>query len=110
VDGDENCAGADGSEGMPFCTIAEAVSEIGAGQKGVVVLHAAADSYGESITVAGNGSMIAFIGAPGEEPVWQNSGANASLRADDSAVVFAHKIAFRGSQGSALALTFGGNA
>jgi hypothetical protein len=94
----------------PYCTIAAAVANV-SGQKRVVILHEAANPYQESITIAENGTMVAFIGATGEIPEWQNQNAmNASLRADNGGVVFAHKIAFRGSTNSAVLVSVGGSA
>jgi hypothetical protein len=107
VDGDANCNGADGSEAMPYCTIQAAVMDIGMGQKGVVFLHEAAGPYNESITVDGNASVVAFIAAEGEAPVWRN-GLGASLRADLNGTVFAHNILFQNSTNSVLLLSAGG--
>jgi hypothetical protein len=111
VDGDPGCDnGGDGSAETPYCTIAAAVANV-TGQKRVVVLHEAAGPYYESITVAGNGTMVAFIGAAGEKPVWQNQdAANASLRADNGAAVYAHSVAFRSSTNSAVVVSLGGKA
>jgi hypothetical protein len=106
VNGDAVCASGDGSEATPFCTIQEGVDAIGVGFEGVVVIHESATPYGETVTVTNLNTRIAFIGAPGEAPVWGHGGAH-SLRAD-GARLYVHNIRFFSAATSAIEATFGG--
>ncbi|NJL71530.1 MAG: hypothetical protein HC888_07875 [Candidatus Competibacteraceae bacterium] len=110
VDGDTvNCGTADGSESAPFCTITAAIAQITDGAKGTLILHELDNdqTYDESATI-GAATVIAFLAADGEFPVWRGGAGNA-LRADEGASIYVHRISFRSASSSAMVVTLGGH-
>lgn len=55
VDGDaDGCGAADGSMAAPYCTIAEALDQIGQASRGTVRITATTQPYGEALVIEGN--------------------------------------------------------
>lgn len=93
VDGDAgDCLGADGSMALPYCTIGEAVDQIGQASRGTIRIVATGAPYGEAIEIDGN-RVVALLGDGPELPAW--FGIAAPTLTVDSATVFAHRIGWR---------------
>ncbi|NVB40460.1 hypothetical protein G6O69_21650 [Pseudenhygromyxa sp. WMMC2535] len=109
VDGDNGgCSDSSwGTEEVPFCTIGAAVEDVG--EYGGIVLHEMTGaSYEESADIVG-GEGIAFVGAVGEEPVWENEGVLPSLQARFGAKVFVDGVKFLDSSSSAISISNAGS-
>lgn len=93
VDGDAaDCLGADGSMAAPYCTIGEAIDQIGQASRGTLRIAATGAPYGEAIEIDGN-RVVALLADGDELPAW--FGIAGPTLTVDSATVFAHRIAWR---------------
>jgi hypothetical protein len=82
VDGDAgDCASADGSEAQPFCTIAEAMAEIGPGSRGTLRIAATATPYLEQLSITAD-RIVAVVAWGDAPPVLDMVGAAPTIVVD----------------------------
>ena len=99
VDGDaRDCGLADGTEVAPYCTVADALTNIGVGELGTLRIHARelGAAYMESITV-GAGRVVAMLPADEGVPRLSGSGVVAPLTVTGGAVVYLQGARIEGS-------------
>lgn len=90
VDGDAGaCAAADGSLAAPYCTIGEALAQIGQASRGTIRILTTAAPYSEALEIDGN-RIVALLAQGDVPPVLDASGAP-SLTVD-GATVFAERL------------------
>jgi hypothetical protein len=104
VDGDAGgCAAATGSGAAPFCTIADALAQIGQASRGTIRIAAASEPYTEAITIDGNRIVALLAAVDDEPPVLDASGA--PTLTVDGATAFAQRLQWRSNaQDPALVL------
>ncbi|KIG14937.1 hypothetical protein DB30_06239 [Enhygromyxa salina] len=106
VDGDFVCAGADGSEGAPYCDIGDALAN--APVEPLLVIHAQDldTPYLETNLIS---NTVAMFAAAGEHPVLQGVNMSAPLTVAPSGLLFLRGVAMTGTQngGEGLAITGG---
>lgn len=108
VNGTTPCAGGDGSEATPYCTIGEALEVVGG--EGMIVLHDMETSpfaYTESNTVQ---TMVALFAAPGDAPVIQGIGGAPGITVAATGNLFMRGITIAGTQNDAQGLLVTGGA
>ncbi|MBC8073181.1 MAG: hypothetical protein IAG13_32970 [Deltaproteobacteria bacterium] len=104
VDGDAgSCVAADGSMAAPWCTIADALAQIGPSSRGTLRIVPTAQPYAEAIVIEDD-RVVALISAEPGLPELDASGA--STLTVDGATVFVQRLRLLGNTGApAVALT-----
>ncbi|MCX4247564.1 hypothetical protein [Paraliomyxa miuraensis] len=90
VDGDAGgCAGADGSEASPYCTVAGALANVGVGETGTLWVRARAGdaAYAAGLTLTG-GRVVAVRGLADERPRFSGGGVGAPITISGGAVAY----------------------
>jgi len=105
VDGDAaDCAGADGSEAAPFCTIAAALAGVGPAGRATLRIAATALPYLEPVAIGGD-RIVALVPWSDASPVLDSAGVGSTLTVD-GATVYVWRVRFEGSgQAPAITLT-----
>lgn len=110
VDGDAPaCAEADGSERSPYCTIAEAMANIGAGEEGTLWLSPREDGlpYSESLTISA-ARVVAVRAEDGERPRVAGTGVGSPITVSGGAVAYLDHGRVDGSVGAEAISVVGG--
>lgn len=110
VDGDApDCAAGLGTPRQPYCTIAEAVQQVGPGQLGTVWLAERDDGlpYADSITV-GAGRVLALRAADGDVPRITGEGVGSPLSVAGGAVAYLDGGRIDGSVDAEAIVVLGG--
>lgn len=90
-----DCNGADGSEAQPFCTIAEAMAEIGPGARGTVRIAATATPYLEPISITAD-RIVALVPWGDAAPVLDVVGVGSTIVVD-GAVAYLWQLRLEGN-------------
>jgi hypothetical protein len=108
VEGDTlpgNCAAADGSESMPYCTIQEAINN--GPTEPLIIIHEQAgdDPYTEALNLQ---NAFAFFGAPGESPILQGTNNSPAITVTGSGTLFARGLTISGTPNMQAGLSVAG--
>ncbi len=93
VDGDAaNCGAATGTPAAPYCTVGDALAQIGQASRGTLRVFAASEPYTEAVTIDGT-RVVAVLAADDGTPEFDATGA--PTLTVDGATLFAWRLRWR---------------